>query len=258
MLAIEIVLSIEILLLLFQVGFGVENLPGGDVQQSLVIGRIDLKQHVSSFHLLVVADRDVNNRAGNARRNSNYIRANLRVPGPRIFHIPLIKRPRSPSGQANDDEGNQIIKKPRLHGKQTIPMMLLSRITNATKNSGRCQTWRARPVRSIIAITNQAARKPDVPTTKIQGKSRSINLNSGRFIASKTIIKQTTSWMVAEFLCCLNGRSHRMRLSQGRRFMSPLPQAIHIEVNDRRCVEGQHLRHGQTADDRDPEWLADF
>src|SRR5271165_571635 len=138
------------------------------------------------------------------------------------------------------------------------PMMLLSRITNATKNRGRCQTCRERPVRSMIAITTQEARKPNRPTTKIQGKSKSTSLISGRFIASKTIAKWTTNRTLADFPSCLNGRLRRMRLSQGRRFMSPLPQAIHVEVNDRRRVERQHLRHGQTADDCDPEWLADF
>src|SRR3974390_2837457 len=52
--------------------------------------------------------------------------------------------------------------------------------------------------------------------------------------------------------------SRRMRLSQGGRFLSPLPQAIQIEVNDRRRVEYQYLRYGQTADDCDSERLSDF
>jgi hypothetical protein len=57
----------------------------------------------------------------------------------------------------------------------------------------------------MIAITNQAARKPNMPTTKIQGKSRSKNLNSGRFIVPKAIAKRTTDERLAEFPERLNG-----------------------------------------------------
>ena len=107
MILIEIGLSIEILLPLLQVRFTVQNLSGGNVQLSIKIGRIDLKQQVSRFHLLIVADRDVNDRAGNARRNADDIRPNLGIPGPGIVHVALIKRPGSPDGQANDDESYQ-------------------------------------------------------------------------------------------------------------------------------------------------------
>ena len=115
-------------------------------------------------------------------------------------------------------------------------MMLLSKTTNATKNKGRCQTWRERPVRSMIAITNHAARKPATPITKIQGKSRSIHLNSGRFSAPKTIKKQHTNPRLAEIPDSLNDCLRRIRLSQCRGGRSPLSQAIHVEVNDWRGI----------------------
>jgi hypothetical protein len=67
------------------------------------------------------------------------------------------------------------------------PITLVSKITKARKKRGRCQICRERPVRSRIATTSQAARKPKTEITKIQGMSRSKILNSGRFATPKTL-----------------------------------------------------------------------
>jgi hypothetical protein len=56
-------------------------------------------------------------------------------------------------------------------------------MTSPTKKSGRCQTWRDRPVCSMIATTSHAIRKPSAPTISIQGTNTSENLSSGRFSA---------------------------------------------------------------------------
>ncbi len=60
---IEIGLPIEILLLLFQVRFVIKDLAGSLVEPRLEIGRIDLKKQIPLFHLLVIMDRNMNNRA---------------------------------------------------------------------------------------------------------------------------------------------------------------------------------------------------
>ena len=83
--------------------------------------------------------------------------------------------------------------------------MLLSRTTRARKKRGRCQMCRVRPVRSRIVTTSQAAKKPNVETTKIQGINRSKNLNSGRFAAPKTSKYCATVRKLPEFLTWDNG-----------------------------------------------------
>jgi hypothetical protein len=86
-------------------------------------------------------------------------------------------------------------------------MMLLSKTTNARKKRGRCQIWRDRPVRSRIATTTHAARKPITETTKIQGIKRSKILNSGRFAPPKVCRYWATAAKLAEFVCCDNDLS---------------------------------------------------
>ena len=64
---------------------------------------------------------------------------------------------------------------------------------------------RDRPVRSKIATTTQATRKPAVQTTKIQGMNRSKNLNSGRFAKPKALKLWVTAGKLTEFSFCDNG-----------------------------------------------------
>jgi hypothetical protein len=61
------------------------------------------------------------------------------------------------------------------------------------------------PVRSRMATTSQAARKPKTDITKIQGMSRSKILNSGRFATSKTLKYRATARKLADFLFDNNG-----------------------------------------------------
>jgi len=79
-------------------------------------------------------------------------------------------------------------------------MMLVSRTAKARKKRGRCQICRDSPVRSRMATTSQAARKPKTEITKIQGMSRSKILNSGRFATSKTLKYWATDRKLADFL----------------------------------------------------------
>ena len=62
-----------------------------------------------------------------------------------------------------------------------MPISELSRMTSPTKKSGRCHTYRDRPVCSMIATTSHATKKPSAPTIIIQGTNTSENLSSGRF-----------------------------------------------------------------------------
>jgi hypothetical protein len=77
-------------------------------------------------------------------------------------------------------------------------------MTNARKKRGRCQIKRESPVRSRIAMTSQAAKKPKKEITKIHGRYRSKNLNSGRFAAGKPLIYSTTTRKLSEFRFCDN------------------------------------------------------
>jgi hypothetical protein len=59
---VQISLPIEILLALFEVRLGVFNLAGSNINLSFEIGRIDLEERIAFLHLLVVPDRDVDDR----------------------------------------------------------------------------------------------------------------------------------------------------------------------------------------------------
>src|SRR5271169_2323504 len=107
--SIEARLTIEILLPLLQVGFTVKNLPGGNIQLSVKIGRIDFKQQFPRLDLLIIVDRNVNNRTGNARRDADDIRPDLGISRPRIIDVALIQNPGGPSCQANDDQSDERI-----------------------------------------------------------------------------------------------------------------------------------------------------
>jgi hypothetical protein len=98
-------------------------------------------------------------------------------------------------------------------------MMLLSKTTNARKKRGRCQIWRDRPVRSRIATTTHAARKPITETTKIQGIKRSKILNSGRFAPPKVCRYWATAAKLAEFVCCDNDLPRERENLERRRYL---------------------------------------
>ena len=121
------------------------------------------------------------------------------------------------------------------HEEQSKSMNLISSLARGKRRHLACATLRVETSRRILTIRRrcyQCELTPLRPTDKRTGET--------------------------PILPSLNGHSRRMRLRQRRRFVAPSPQAIHIEVNDRRCVERQQLRYGQTADDGDPERLTDF
>jgi hypothetical protein len=96
-------------------------------------------------------------------------------------------------------------------------MMLLSKTTNARKKRGRCQIWRDRPVRSRIATTTHAARKPMTEMTNIQGMRRSKILNSGRFAPPKTCRYWATAAKLAEFVCGDNDLPRKRKILESGR-----------------------------------------
>jgi hypothetical protein len=53
-----------------QVRFGIKDLARCQVELRLEISRIDLKKEIPFFHLLVIMDRNTNNRSGNTRGNA--------------------------------------------------------------------------------------------------------------------------------------------------------------------------------------------
>src|SRR5258708_14907849 len=75
--------SIEILLFLDEVGFPVGNGRLGGIQRRLVIGRIEFKQKIAGLYLLIVVNWNVDNRAGNARRDTNDLCPRLTISTPR-------------------------------------------------------------------------------------------------------------------------------------------------------------------------------
>ena len=75
------------------------------------------------------------------------------------------------------------------------------------KKRGRSQIWRDNPVRSRIAINNQAARNPATDTTKIQGTYKPRILNSGRFPTPKTLNNSGTGWKLPETVASTTARS---------------------------------------------------
>src|SRR6266851_2862633 len=56
----------------------------------------------------------------------------------------------------------------------------------------------------------------------------------------------------------LGGRPLSMPLQTVSQTADRASEPVEIEIDDRRRVERQHLRHQQTADNAVAEWLADF
>src|SRR4029077_17320643 len=131
------------------------------------------------MHRLIVPDPHADDRAGNPRGDADDIGADLAISRPGILQVAVVEgdgRPNRQAQQGNRDEGFEQL---RLHGKKSAPMSELNRTSSATKNKGRCHRWRDKPVRSRIAITSHAARKPMAPMNIIQGTSRPATLSSG-------------------------------------------------------------------------------
>ena len=95
--------------------------------------------------------------------------------------------------------------------------MLLSKTANARKKTGRCQMWRDKPVRSRMATTTHAARKPITEMTNIQGIKRSKILNSGRSASGKMLKYWATAAKLAEFLCRDNDLPRKRENLESRR-----------------------------------------
>src|SRR5258707_1831602 len=100
---IEVGLPIEILLLLFQSRFIILNVAGGNVDLGLKIGRVNLEKQISLAQLLVIMDRNVNDRPRNPRSDTDDIRSDLAISGPGMLNVSKIERESCPERQANND-----------------------------------------------------------------------------------------------------------------------------------------------------------
>jgi hypothetical protein len=90
-------------LLLFQRRLVILNLARGQVDPGLKIGRVDLEKQVSLVQLLVVLDRNVNDRTRHPRGDPDDIGSDLPIPGPGILDVSVVERASRPSRQANHD-----------------------------------------------------------------------------------------------------------------------------------------------------------
>jgi hypothetical protein len=76
-------------LFLEDVGFLAGNWRLGRIQSRLVMSRIDLKQKIAGLYLLIVVDRNVDNRAGNARRDADDVGPHLTIASPRSLYLAI-------------------------------------------------------------------------------------------------------------------------------------------------------------------------
>ena len=101
---IEVGLPIEILLLLFQSRFIILNLAGGNVDLGSKIRRVNLEKQISLAQLLVIMDRNVNDRPRNPRSDTDDSRPDLAISGPGMLNVSEIERDSCPERQANNDQ----------------------------------------------------------------------------------------------------------------------------------------------------------
>jgi hypothetical protein len=99
----QIGFSIEILLFLDEIRIRVGNGRLGRFQGRLVIGRIDFKQKITGLDLLIVVDRNVDDRAGDARRNTNDIGSDLAIAGPGSVTYFRYRNQAAPAAMATTD-----------------------------------------------------------------------------------------------------------------------------------------------------------
>jgi hypothetical protein len=92
------------LLLLLQIRFVILKLARCNVDLGLKIGRVDLEKQISFPQLLVVMDRNVNDRTRYPRSDTNDIRSDLAISGPGMLNVSEIERDSCPERQANNDQ----------------------------------------------------------------------------------------------------------------------------------------------------------
>src|ERR1700730_7073118 len=143
------------------------------MKSRFVIGRIDFKQKITGPYLLIIVDRNVDNRAGYAGRNTNDICSDLAIASPGVRHILLVQKPSSPGRDGNNDQRHQIPVSRDFHGAKKRPIRLPKRTTSAAKKRGRCQTWRVKPKCSNRLFTVHAHKKPRTITAIDHGVLKS-------------------------------------------------------------------------------------
>ena len=92
------------MLLLFLSRFVTLKLARGNVDLGLKIGRVDLEKQISLPQLLVVMDRNVNDRPGYPRGDTDDIRSDLAISGPRMLDVSDIERDSCPERQTKNDQ----------------------------------------------------------------------------------------------------------------------------------------------------------
>jgi hypothetical protein len=70
----------------------------------LKIGRVNLEKQISLAQLLVVVDRNVNDRPRYPRGDTDDIRSDLAISGPGMLNVSEIERDSCPERQANNDQ----------------------------------------------------------------------------------------------------------------------------------------------------------
>jgi hypothetical protein len=89
---------------LFQSRFIILSLACGNVDLGLKIGRIDLEKQISLTQLLIIMDRDANDRPRYPRGYTNDIRSDLAISRPGMLNVSEIERDSRPERQANNDQ----------------------------------------------------------------------------------------------------------------------------------------------------------
>ena len=104
LISIKVCLPIEILRLLYQSRLIILNLARCNVDLSLKVGRVDLEKEISFPELLVITDRNVNDRPGYPRSYTDDIRSDLAISGPGVLKVSEIQRDSCPDRKANNDQ----------------------------------------------------------------------------------------------------------------------------------------------------------
>jgi hypothetical protein len=80
-------LPLQILLLLLQSRFIILNLTRGNVDLGLKIGRVDLEKQISLSQLLVITDRNANDRTRYPGSDTDDVRSDLAIPRPGMLNV---------------------------------------------------------------------------------------------------------------------------------------------------------------------------
>jgi len=99
---VKLGLALQVLALLFEVGFGGLNLAGGQVDLGLKVGRVDLEEQVAFLYSFVVSDGNDYDGARDSRCNPDNVSSYLAISGPGILYVSRVQGNRRLDRQANN------------------------------------------------------------------------------------------------------------------------------------------------------------